>query len=42
MIIDGLPELMDVCQDGKRSLQQMLHGVLNENEVDQVQLNLIQ
>ena len=37
MIIDGIPELMDICQDGKRSLHKMLDSVLNVNEIEKVQ-----
>ena len=36
MLVDGIPELMDLCEHGKKPLQTMLQEVLNDTEIEQV------
>ena len=36
MIVDGLPELMDICETGINPLRTMLEKDLNDHEIDQV------
>ena len=36
MFVDGLPELMDICESGINPLRKMLEKDLNDREIDQV------